>query len=359
MEEIATIRKIYDAIADEISRDIFCSRMLYSMTGDLSRIGWMFEDFEKTSEAQKQWISFKEQLRERKEKPYIFSAGAYGRRLCEKTGGAENWSGFIDNAPAGDQCMRLPVLKASDFLKDYAGETIALPSKSYFLEMRAQLLSAGVREESILDATAWYDVTEGRQYFDLPYLEYGSDEVFIDGGACDGLSSLGFVKQCEKSGGSCQKIYCFEPDPKNIGRIQNNFQSRNIENYEIVAKGLWDGEQELLFAANGSANSHIIQGDGKNGQENAVKVSVTALDEVLAGQRASFIKMDVEGAEYKALLGARRTITEYKPKLAICVYHKPEDIWELPALVLDMRPDYKLYFRHYSAGPFETVMYVC
>ena len=67
--------------------------------------------------------------------------------------------------------------------------------------------------------------------------------------------------------------------------------------------------------------------------------------------------MDIEGSEGKALLGARKTITENKPKLAICVYHKPEDIIELPQIVLDMNPNYKLYLRHYSYTDTETVLY--
>lgn len=82
------------------------------------------------------------------------------------------------------------------------------------------------------------------------------------------------------------------------------------------------------------------------------------LDSVVKGEEVSFIKMDIEGAEEKALSGAKRIITEQKPKLAICVYHKTEDIIELPALVLSMRPDYKLAFRHYSANSAsETVVY--
>ena len=86
-------------------------------------------------------------------------------------------------------------------------------------------------------------------------------------------------------------------------------------------------------------------------------IEVTDLDSVVKDEKVTFIKMDIEGAEEKALLGARHIITEQKPKLAICVYHKPEDIIELPALILEMRPDYKIAFRHYSLRGTETVMY--
>lgn len=67
--------------------------------------------------------------------------------------------------------------------------------------------------------------------------------------------------------------------------------------------------------------------------------------------------MDIEGAEINALKGAEKTIKGYKPKLAICVYHKKEDIWEIPKLILSYVPEYKLYLRHYSPFKDETVLY--
>lgn len=350
MIEQSNIRKIYEAISDEQSKAIFCSRLLYSMTGDVSLLDGMREDFRKASESNVKWIALKNQILDLKEKPYIFGMGAYGKILCDKIGGTQVWGGFIDNFPKSDRCMGLPVMKAKDFLDTYSGEKVVIPSKALLPFMRKQLLEAGVDEEKIIDGTAWYDATEGCQYFELPYLTYEEDEVFVDGGSCDGMSSVRFVEQCK---GRYKKIYCFEPDNRNIDKLKQNFMSRDIENYEIIGKGLWDESKELSFAANGTANSHIAEGE----ENNVVKIDVISLDEVLDGERASFIKMDIEGAEYKALEGARNTITKYKPKLAICVYHKAEDIWELPGLILEMRPDYKLYFRHYSDNSTETVLY--
>lgn len=350
MIEQRNIKKIYEAISDELSRKIFCSRLLYSMTGDLSQLNWMIEDFRRNAESNEKWIALKEQILSMKEKPYIFGTGTYGKMLCRKIGGAQAWGGFIDNSPKSDMCMELPVLKVKDFLDKYSGEKIVLSSKAFLVEMRKQLLESGVDEENIIDGAAWYDATEGGQYFDLPCLTYEENEVFVDGGSCDGMSSVRFAEQCK---GKYGKIYCFEPDDKNIEKLKQNFISRDIENYEIIDKGLWDESKELSFAANGAANSHIAEGE----ENNVVKVKVISLDEMLGGRPASFIKMDIEGAEYKALVGARNTITKYKPKLVICVYHKAEDIWELPGLILEMRPDYKLYFRHYSDNSTETILY--
>lgn len=110
------------------------------------------------------------------------------------------------------------------------------------------------------------------------------------------------------------------------------------------------------FCANGNENAHIIKAEVS---EDALSeyIEVIQLDEFLKGERITFVKMDIEGAEYDALKGAAQIIKEQKPKLAISIYHTPNDIIKIPELLLELRPDYKFYIRHYSLLPNEIILY--
>ena len=118
----------------------------------------------------------------------------------------------------------------------------------------------------------------------------------------------------------------------------------------MINSGLWKENDILHFNAEGDGGSAI----NENGSSS---VSVVSLDDVLDGQRVSFIKMDIEGAELEALKGAKESIIAHRPRLAICIYHKPEDILEIPLYLQSLVPDYKFYIRHYSNYTIETVLY--
>ena len=76
------------------------------------------------------------------------------------------------------------------------------------------------------------------------------------------------------------------------------------------------------------------------------------------GYDAGFIKMDIEGAERNALIGAKNTIIKNKPVLTVCIYHKPEDFFDIPLLIEETVPgEYEYYVRQYRYGQSETVLY--
>ena len=83
---------------------------------------------------------------------------------------------------------------------------------------------------------------------------------------------------------------------------------------------------------------------------------VDALDNVIH-EPVGLIKMDIEGAEYDALLGAKQLIKKYKPTLAVCIYHKRDDYFKILKLIHRLNSDYKFYIRQYSLTDNETILY--
>lgn len=92
------------------------------------------------------------------------------------------------------------------------------------------------------------------------------------------------------------------------------------------------------------------------GKGNEQVISTTSIDMIAGGEPVTFIKMDIEGAELEALKGAQETIKKYRPTLAISIYHRPQDIVELPEYIKTLIPEYKLYLRNYHLDHTETVL---
>ena len=147
-------------------------------------------------------------------------------------------------------------------------------------------------------------------------------------------------------------IYAFEPDENCWGRCENTFRENNINKIKFIKKGTWNKSDVLSFSGVGRGSSTIIQG-----KECMYTVPVISIDEALGSEKCTFIKLDVEGSELETLVGSKEHIQKFKPKLAVSVYHKPEDLWELGDYILKLNSNYKLYLRHYTTCNYETVLY--
>ena len=337
MNFIHTGNYIYEHLMDEESKIIFKERLLWSVSHDTCHIrniintlpeGRTFSEFIDNA------VSF-----------FIWGGGIWGKDLALVY--RNKCSGFIDSdkSKQGMSISGLKVLSPAEALPH--GGKIVIGTRLYYEEIRSQAMSMGISDEDIINAGEVIDELSKRQYFSLKELPHDKDEVFIDVGCFDGTTSIEFTRWSN----SFNKIWCFEPDKKNVLKCKKKLESLIRDGKaEIIAKGAWSGESSLKF-------SETMNGASKFSSDGENSVDVTSIDSILAGKRPTFIKMDIEGAELEALKGARNCITENKPKLAICVYHKLEDIVELPQLILDMNPDYRLYLRHYSLSTGETVLY--
>lgn len=357
-EEI--IKRIYNSIEDDYSRKVFKDRLLFSLTGEESILDEIRKDCKGVILADERLKALCDELYRSKERFYIFGCGLYARHFFELMPDLKP-KGFIDSNAGSTvgKFLGFPVYNVESFCRQYEGEKVLISSKPNYFEMLNELEKTGVDKGGIINGGVLWDIIEGRQYFDLPELPHVTDEAFVDAGPLDGLSCVAFHDWCGDNNAMC---YCFEPDEGNRKKTAANLKAYGSDNYELFEAGLWDSRETLLFDARGMGESRVIE-DGKNGKltketDGIIEIPVVKMDEVLSGKRVTFIKMDIEGSELRALKGAEDIIRKQKPKLAICVYHKPEDIWEIPGFIQSLRNDYKFYFRHYCYwGTGETVMY--
>lgn len=180
------------------------------------------------------------------------------------------------------------------------------------------------------------------QYFDKELISNIENISFVDGGGYVGDT----VKEVINNYPDFKKIYLIEPILDNINIAKRKL--KDIKNIIFLPIGISNKKTTLYFNDEKSFSS--IYGNGTK------SVKVDTLDNIIQ-EKVDFIKLDIEGAEQDAICGAKETIKKYRPILAICIYHKAQDWYKIPELVLDIEPNYKIYIRHYMEGIFETVMY--
>lgn len=194
--------------------------------------------------------------------------------------------------------------------------------------------------ESVRDDSPQYF---GKGIINLNLCDVTAREIFVDCGAYDGDTILEFNRQ---TSGKYGAIYAFEPDKKMLPRLRNNV--KHIKHLNIYETGAYDQKGRVGFDSGGCGTI-----DARNIDD---YIEVNALDNIIKG-KVTFIKMDVEGAELAALMGAEKLIRTYSPKLAICVYHKAEDLIKIPQYLKRIVPGYKLYLRAYFDYCSEVVLY--
>lgn len=194
--------------------------------------------------------------------------------------------------------------------------------------------------------------TASECYYEKELISLTNKEVFVDAGAYTGDTAEDFIKKVDEK---YNMVYFFEPSPVNYKKaVERLCKYKKIEPFQ---KGLWSKEEVLEFMED-SAN---MAGSCLKAGSSEISVFVTSLDEVFAHKEKeefpTFIKMDIEGSEKEALIGATKIIREKKPKLAICAYHKVEDVYELPLIIQMLRADYKFVLRQHYEGCFDMVLY--
>jgi FkbM family methyltransferase len=341
------ITKARELFSDSLSLRVFGARVKYARDGKPFGYEEMMEICGLDEPGKKRRRRLLAAICEPRRKKFIYGAGAGCYSVLANRGflvqHGISWQGIIDNNVRGER-YGLPIIEFEEFAKKHSDaivlNSIGKPAGAAVCE---QCRGAGIDCWNLFDL----DLTWA-QYFDLPK-ELGlikEKEVFVQGGCYNGLTQKSYVNWF---GESYEKMIAFEPDTAQFEVCKE--QLKALRDIEIIHAGLADCCGTSRFDPHLQGNSFISEsGDAE--------ISVVALDEYMSGQRVTFIALDIEGAELAALRGAERIIRTQKPKLAVCAYHKPEDIWELPLLVTAYNPAYKLYLRHYHVlDMLETVLY--
>jgi FkbM family methyltransferase len=226
------------------------------------------------------------------------------------------------------------ILSALDLLEDDLSKEVYTDFVNTFIEHKVKKISSKPNEE---------------QYFPKDIKMHKGVSRFIDCGAYTGDTLM----QLNERFGKIDEIICFEPDKENFKKLNsyiNQNHSKLAREITLIESAVYSHKCKMNFSGNILASSAISEIG-----EDVIKC--ISIDDTIADFEPTLIKMDIECAEPFALIGAEKTIRKYKPDLAICVYHLPNHIWEIPLWVNNLDLGYKFYIRNYMGGPLETIMY--
>jgi len=168
----------------------------------------------------------------------------------------------------------------------------------FYLKYLKHLPPTKIHSHQLLDKKTFF-------YGGPEYL-HGLQEIFIDDIYNQRLPENAFILDCGahiglsiiylKSICPTANIICFEPDAKNFNLLQKNILSHHLKNIEAKNEAVWIENTSLNFIQEGNMGSKI----GDNSLANTVSVKAARLKDYLK-RKIDFLKIDIEGAEYKVL----------------------------------------------------------
>lgn len=349
--------KIYNSLEDNESKDIFESRLLYSITADIEHIHRIVKKYSPSMESLysqekvRHFVKFLESPYQKKKNIIIYGAGKVGQIIENmlKNVNVECFSDInVDLQASG--VNGVPVISPQTLVSQYSENAVVILAvwKQYHKDLTGFFTKHGMAERDIINGLDFLNFkgNHDNQYFDPNLINYSNNEIFVDAGSFNFNSSIFLAQQCK----TLKKIYAFEPDRKNIEICRKRVNTFTKCEVKLFEAGLWSCNDILNFNLYGGGGSCIV--DSGN-----AKVPVVPLDNVIDENGVTFIKMDIEGAELEALKGAAETIKRFKPKLAISIYHKPEDIIDIPGYIMDLNRGYRFFIRHYTNWTVDTILY--
>lgn len=188
-----------------------------------------------------------------------------------------------------------------------------------------------------------------------PPIKVRESDIVIDAGGCWGDTALYFASMA----GSRGRVYTFEFIPSNleIMRANLNLNDALSPNITIVENPVWSQSDQTLFCIDNGPGSRVSSQRLSSDDITMKTVSIDDFIERRQLDRVDFIKMDIEGAELATLKGAEQVLRKFRPQLAVSVYHRPEDLVEIPRYLASLDLGYEFYLGHHTIHLEETILY--
>lgn len=350
-------RKVYSMLGDEESRNIYLNRLNWLISGDLKYIDKIVTAYLPQSFSCPLYgKSLEESVLEIQAKLpaergiVLYGAGGFAPYILHYFENDKRLIGFCSQTKKKQETgfCGWPVMSPEELLhrKDLS-VILSVREAKPKNEIKQVLKEGGYPEDQVYEVPEIVIWNDPEQYFGPDFMTLEPESVFIDAGCFDLETSMEFKRRCP----CVKKIYAFEPDPDGYQRCVERKRSEALSEAELLPYGVWSERTTLYFYARNDPASRVSA-------VGTVSVPVISIDEAIdPGDRVTIMKMDIEGSELEGLKGARKTIQRDKPKLAICIYHRLEDMTEIPLYIKELVPEYKLYVRHHSSCDSETVLY--
>ena len=169
---------------------------------------------------------------------------------------------------------------------------------------------------------------------------------YVDLGAYNGDT----VRELLKYAPALERAIALEPDARNFRKLSEYASAvSGTLDLTCINAVAWNESTTLSFDASGNRNAGVASGSCN--AKKLKEIQAITVDEALDGHSVDYIKYDVEGSEREALLGTEKTIKAHTPKLLVSLYHRSEDMFALPELLLSISEDYDLYIRRFRYLP--------
>ncbi len=173
-------------------------------------------------------------------------------------------------------------------------------------------------------------------YYQVNVTKVSKEDIVVDCGAAEGLFTFLVSPRCKR-------VYAIEPLSLFNEALRYTF--KDFKNVELIPVGLSSVESMAYMSQEGISSSITME-------NTANKVQLTTLDKLFFEKEipVNYIKIDLEGNDYDALIGGKNLIKQNMPKIAVTTYHNPEHANLITAFLKDIHPTYQIYTKGIYQG---------